>query len=108
MDLGTAHDNTVRAALYYAQIIIGMLLSLRPKATIALHVTLCNSHTVIAISAQLIVFLHSLFVFQLSSLGHFFRNDVQGKQGIRPDLFNENDKRRTFAGTCRNELTPFE
>src|SRR5262245_24159687 len=28
MDLGTAHNNTVRAALYYAQIIIGMLLSL--------------------------------------------------------------------------------
>src|SRR5713101_5932585 len=108
MDLRAAHDDAILALVNDTQVIIRMLLPLRPQAAVTLYIALRHSHAVVALPTELIVFLHSLFVLGLATLGHLFGNDMESEEGIGADLFDQHHQGRPFARAGGDETAALE
>src|SRR5215510_9555808 len=108
MDLRAAYDDAVLALVNDTQVIIRMLLPLRAKAAVPFHVALRHRHAVVALSTELVVFLYSLFVLGLATLGHLFGNDMEGEESIGADLFDQHHQGRPFTRAGGDQTAALE
>ena len=85
-----------------------MLLALRTQATVAFDIALGHSYAIVFIAAHFVVLFDAFDVFGLATFGHFLGDNMQRKQRISANLFDQHNQRGTLAGTGRNQTATFE
>ncbi len=90
MNFRAADDDSIRAFFHDAHVHVGVALLARPLAAVALHVSLSDGQCQIFVAAMAIKRFDSPDSVCIAAAAE---NARQGKQRIRPNFFNQQDKR---------------